>query len=150
MDDYSKITALYSRLSVGGDGDRDGGESNNIQNQKKFLKSYAGQLKITNIRHYIDDDESGRFTNQFDEMTPDYTRKGGVVHTEFLLPYYASAEYADRAVLWNEVEKIEKAKNAQLAREIEIAAVKGAYLQTAKLVERRSREHRAAHPCRLH
>ncbi len=34
MNDYSKITALYSRLSVG-DEDRDGGESNSIQNQKK-------------------------------------------------------------------------------------------------------------------
>ena len=45
-------------------------------------------------------------------------RKGGVVHTEILLPDHASAEYSDRAVLWNAVEKIEKAKNAQLAREI--------------------------------
>ncbi len=44
-----------------GDEDRDGGESNSIQNQKKFLESYAEQLKLTNIRHYIDDDESGRF-----------------------------------------------------------------------------------------
>ena len=32
-----------------------------IENQKKFLESYARQLKLTNIRHYIDDDESGRF-----------------------------------------------------------------------------------------
>ena len=54
-------------------------------------------------------------------MTHDYTRKGGIVHTEILLPDHAPAEYADRAVLWNAVEKIEKAKNAQLAREIEIA-----------------------------
>ena len=60
MNDYSKITALYSCLSVG-DEDRDGGESNSIQNQKKFLESYARQLKLTNIRHCIDDDESGRF-----------------------------------------------------------------------------------------
>ena len=36
MTDYSKITALYSRLSVG-DEDRDGGESNSIQNQKIFF-----------------------------------------------------------------------------------------------------------------
>ncbi len=60
MNDYSKITALYSRLSVG-DEDRDGGESNSIQNQKKFLESHARQLKLTNIWYYIDDDESGRF-----------------------------------------------------------------------------------------
>lgn len=44
MIDYTKITALFSRLSVG-DEDRDGGESNSIQNQKKFLESYARQLK---------------------------------------------------------------------------------------------------------
>ena len=54
-------------------------------------------------------------------MTHDYTRKGGIVHTEILLPGNAPAEYADRAVLWNAVEKIEKAKNSQLAREIEVA-----------------------------
>ena len=60
MEKYGKITALYSRLSVG-DEDRDGGESNSIQNQKIFLENYARQLKLTNIQHYIDDDESGRF-----------------------------------------------------------------------------------------
>jgi ATP-dependent exoDNAse (exonuclease V) alpha subunit len=60
-------------------------------------------------------------TNEYDGITHDYTRKGGVVHTEILLPENAPAEYSDRAVLWNAVEKIEKAKNAQLAREIELA-----------------------------
>lgn len=60
MNEYSKITALYSRLSVG-DEDRDGGESNSIVNQKAFLENYARQQRLTNIRHYIDDDESGRF-----------------------------------------------------------------------------------------
>lgn len=60
-------------------------------------------------------------TNEYDGITHDYTRKGGVVHTEILLPDHAPAAYADRSVLWNAVEKIEKAKNAQLAREIEIA-----------------------------
>ena len=59
--------------------------------------------------------------NEHDGITHDYTRKGGVIHTEILLPDHAPAEYAERAVLWNAVEKIEKAKNAQLAREIEIA-----------------------------
>ncbi len=56
----NKITALYSRLSVG-DEDRDGGESNSIVNQKAFLERYARDKKLINIRHYIDDDESGRF-----------------------------------------------------------------------------------------
>jgi len=60
MNNYSKITALYSRLSVG-DEDRDGGESNSIQNQKSFLENHAKQEQLINIKHYIDDDESGRF-----------------------------------------------------------------------------------------
>ena len=60
MNEYNKITAHYSRLSVG-DEDRDGGESNSIVNQKAFLERYAQQQRLTNIRHYIDDDESGRF-----------------------------------------------------------------------------------------
>ena len=62
-----------------------------------------------------------KLTNDFDGETHDYTHKGGVVHTEILLPGHAPAAFSDRAVLWNAVEKIEKAKNAQLAREIEIA-----------------------------
>jgi len=63
-------------------------------------------------------------TNEKDGVTHDYTRKGGIVHTEILLPTNAPAEYSDRAVLWNAVERIEKAKNSQLAREIEIALPK--------------------------
>ena len=53
MTNYSKITALYSCLSVG-DEDRDGGEGNSIQNQKIFLENYARGQHLTNIRHYID------------------------------------------------------------------------------------------------
>jgi hypothetical protein len=59
--------------------------------------------------------------NEYDGVTHDYTRKGGVVHTEILLPANAPAEYTDRNALWNAVEKIEKQKNAQLAREVEVA-----------------------------
>ncbi len=58
MTDYSKITALYSRLSVG-DEDRDGGESNSIQNQKKILEKYALEHGYTNFKFYVDDGISG-------------------------------------------------------------------------------------------
>lgn len=44
-----------------------------------------------------------------------------MVHTEILLPDNAPAEFGDRAVLWNAVEKVEKSKKAQLAREFELA-----------------------------
>jgi len=60
-------------------------------------------------------------TNEYDGQVHDYTKKGGVVHTEILLPDHAPREFQNRATLWNAVEKIEKNKNAQLAREIELA-----------------------------
>ena len=54
-------------------------------------------------------------------MTHDYTRKGGIVHAEIMLPAHAPPEFADRSTLWNSVEQIEKARDSQLAREIEAA-----------------------------
>jgi len=62
-----------------------------------------------------------KICNERDGKVHDYTRKGGIVHTEILLPKHAPREYADRATLWNAVEKCERYKTAQLAREIEIA-----------------------------
>ena len=62
-----------------------------------------------------------KITNERDGEIHDYTQKGGVIHAEILLPDNAPTEYADRAVLWNAVEKIENAKNSQLARDIEIS-----------------------------
>lgn len=62
-----------------------------------------------------------KLTNDYDGTTHDFTRKGGVVHTEILLPDNAPREYSDRSMLWNAVEAVEKSKNAQLSREIEIA-----------------------------
>jgi len=59
--------------------------------------------------------------NEYDGVTHDFTRKRGIAHTEILLPPHAPPEFADRSTLWNSVEKIEKAKNSQLAREIEVA-----------------------------
>ena len=51
----------------------------------------------------------------------DYSRKGGVVHSEILLPENAPREYADRQTLWDAVENAERAKNAQLAHSFDIA-----------------------------
>jgi Ti-type conjugative transfer relaxase TraA len=54
----------------------------------------------------------------------DYTRKRGVAHNEILLPAGAPAWMRDREALWNAVEAVERRKDAQLAREIEIALPK--------------------------
>ena len=62
-----------------------------------------------------------KITNDYGGITHDYTRKSGVIHSEIMLPENAPFEYSDRSILWNSVEKIEKAINSQLAREVEIA-----------------------------
>ena len=51
----------------------------------------------------------------------DYTRKGGVVSADLLLPADAPEWAADRAALWNAAEQAEKRKNSTVAREFEIA-----------------------------
>lgn len=58
--------------------------------------------------------------NELDEWF-DYTRKSGIAFSEISLCQNAPSEYSDRQILWNEVHKIEKAKDAQLWREIEVA-----------------------------
>lgn len=65
-----------------------------------------------------------KIKNEYDGIVHDFTRKGGIAHTEILLPQNAPQEFSDRGTLWNSVEKIEKSKNSQLAREIEIALPK--------------------------
>ena len=54
-------------------------------------------------------------------MDFDYTRKRGVVHTEIILPHNAPSEFKDRQTLWNAVECAEKRKDAQTARDIDVA-----------------------------
>lgn len=54
-------------------------------------------------------------------QTFDYTRKQGIEHSEILAPERAPEWVHDRERLWNEVEHAERRKDAQLAREIEIA-----------------------------
>lgn len=48
-------------------------------------------------------------------------KSGGIVHAEILLPTNAPPELGERKNLWNSVELFEKQKDAQLARDIEIA-----------------------------
>lgn len=59
--------------------------------------------------------------NTWDGTIRDYTRKGGLVWSEVMLPAHAPPQYADPAVLWNSVEWNETKRNAQLARVMELA-----------------------------
>lgn len=51
----------------------------------------------------------------------DFTKKGGVIINEIMLPANAPERYEEREILWNEVQKIEKRSDAQFAREVEVA-----------------------------
>ena len=60
------------------------------------------------------------YSEYYDEIS-DYTRKGGVLHTEILLPAHAPECFRDRATLWNAVEATERHPKAQLAYSFDIA-----------------------------
>ena len=51
----------------------------------------------------------------------DFTNKSGVVHSEVMTPEKVPDSFRDREALWNAVEAGEKRKDAQLAREVEVA-----------------------------
>ena len=63
-------------------------------------------------------------------QTSDYRNKKEVVYKEIMLCENAPAEYLDRGTLWNSVMKIEKSKDAQFAREFEMALPKEADRET--------------------
>jgi len=83
----------------------------------KVVSRGAGQSAIAkaayNARDKIRDEQTGKLK--------DYTRAAGVVFSAIYAPKDAPAWARDRQTLWNEVERGEKRKDAQLAREITVA-----------------------------
>lgn len=73
-----------------------------------------------------------KLTNEYDGLTHDYTNKKGVEYSEIMLPDNAPRDYYDRYTLWNAVENIEKTRDAQLAREIEVALPRELNLEQQK------------------
>jgi hypothetical protein len=80
------------------------------------VKRSAGQSVIESAAYRAGE---RLYSERYGEYS-DYTRKGGVVYTEILLPSHAPCEYADRQTLWNAVEAAERGKNAQLAYSFDI------------------------------
>jgi len=64
---------------------------------------------------------AGRLHDDRLDRDHDFTNKPGVVHSEVMLPENAPEHLGDRQKLWNEVEAVEKRRDAQLAREVEFA-----------------------------
>ena len=80
-------------------------------------KRSAGQSAIASAAYRAGE----RLYSEYYGEYSDYTRKGGVICSNILLPSHAPPEYADRQTLWNAVEKAERGKNAQLAYSFDIA-----------------------------
>ena len=74
-------------------------------------KRSAGQSAIASAAYRAGERLYSKYYGEYS----DYTRKGGVICSDILLPSHAPPEYADRQTLWNAVEKAERGKNAQLA-----------------------------------
>ena len=73
-------------------------------------KRSAGQSAIASAAYRAGE----RLYSEYYGEYSDYTRKGGVICSDILLPSHAPPEYADRQTLWNAVEKAERGKNASL------------------------------------
>ena len=81
------------------------------------IKRSAGQSAIASAAY-----RSGeKLHSEYYGEDSDYTKKGGVIYSEILLPPHAPPSFADRETLWNEVEKAERGKKAQLAYSFDIA-----------------------------
>lgn len=65
-------------------------------------------------------------------ITHDYRKKIGIAFAEIFLCKNAPERFQNREELWNEVEKIEKAADARLAREIEVAIPRELSLEEMK------------------
>lgn len=71
-------------------------------------------------------------TDQETGITHSYTKKTEVAYTEIILPEHAPEEYANREILWNEVQKVETQDRARLVREWEVALPNELDLDQAK------------------
>lgn len=81
------------------------------------IKRSAGQSAVASAAYRAGE----KLHSEYYGEDSDYTRKGGVICSEILLPSHAPPEYADRETLWNAVEKAERRKKAQLAYSFDIA-----------------------------
>ena len=81
------------------------------------VKRSAGQSAVASAAYRAGE----KLYSEYYGEVSDFTRKGGVICTDILLPPRAPAEYQDRATLWNAVERAERGKKAQLAYSFDIA-----------------------------
>ncbi len=74
------------------------------------IKRSAGQSAVASAAYRAGE----KLHSEYYGEDSDYTRKGGVICSEILLPSHAPPEYADRETLWNAVENAERGKKRSL------------------------------------
>lgn len=85
--------------------------------EAKIISRGAGRSAIAAAAY-----QSGeKLYNTYDGLTHDYRKKGGILHTEILLPPQAPAAWKERQILWEAVETAEKTRDSRLARQLIVA-----------------------------
>lgn len=117
----SRLLFQSFRISIARSAKRKDGESMAIYHfSAQVIGRSSGKSVVASAAY-----RSGE--NMYDEHTGlafDYTRKQNIDHTEILAPGQSPAWVQDREKLWNQVELIERRKDAQLARELNVAIPK--------------------------
>lgn len=82
-----------------------------------IIKRSAGQSSVASAAYR----SASRLVDDRTGEIHDYTRKQGVIHSEVMPPEATPEWMHDRAQLWNTVEAVERRKDAQLSREIQLS-----------------------------
>ncbi len=82
-----------------------------------IISRKAGQSSVASAAYR----SGSRLIDERTGETHDYTRKGGVLHSEILTPANTPDWMRDRAQLWNAIEAVERRGDAQLSREIQLS-----------------------------
>lgn len=72
--------------------------------------------------------------NERTGITHDYSNKKDVIYSDVILCENAPAEFKKRSILWNEVEKKEKASDARYARQFDLAIPNEFTIEQAKVL----------------
>ncbi|MBB3356027.1 hypothetical protein FHT70_006000 [Rhizobium sp. BK049] len=83
----------------------------------QIVKRSAGQSSVAAAAYRA----GARLQDERKGVVHDYAGRRGIAHAEIMLPDGAAPWMADRERLWNHAEVLEKRKDAQLAREINMA-----------------------------
>ena len=99
----------------------------------QIIKRSEGRSAIVAAAYRAGERLSDRETG----MVADYRNKGGIVHTEIRTPAGAPAWMRDRETLWNVLEYRNRRRDAQLAREMNIALPRELPFEQQKALLRR-------------